>query len=103
VVIKTGKDVTMMKHDAQKTQDIEGFDPNPKVVSKIIKILFEQGRIGRTTLSLRTKINYQALSKHVMWLQKNGHIEFEIVEGKLLIGLTDNGREFARKLATLPY
>ncbi|MEM4250170.1 MAG: hypothetical protein QW395_07805, partial [Candidatus Nitrosotenuis sp.] len=91
-------------HDIQKKKEnVVDFEPNPKVLPKIIKILFEEGQIGRTALSLKTKINYQVLSKHVIWLQRKGLIEFEIVGGKLLMKLTESGREFAQKLASIPY
>lgn len=93
----------MTRHNVQKTKDIGDFDPNPKVLSKIIKIIFEQGQIGRTALSLKTKINYQTLSKHMIWLQRKSYIEFEIIGGKLLMKLTESGREFAQKLASFPY
>ncbi|MEM3008385.1 MAG: hypothetical protein QXY15_10085 [Candidatus Nitrosotenuis sp.] len=87
----------------KKKENVVDFEPNPKVLPKIIKILFEEGQIGRTALSLKTKINYQVLSKHVIWLQRKGLIEFEIVGGKLLMKLTESGREFAQKLASIPY
>ncbi|MEM3169362.1 MAG: hypothetical protein QW838_01145 [Candidatus Nitrosotenuis sp.] len=93
----------MMFKKKKKIENIGEFEPNPKILPKIIKILFEQGQIGRTALSLKTKINYQIISKHVIWLQRKGHIEFEIVGGKLLMKLTESGREFAQKLASIPY
>jgi hypothetical protein len=37
-----------------------------------------------------------------MWLEARSYVEFLIENGKLLVKLTGNGREFALKIASIP-
>ena len=45
-------------------------EPSMKSLSRIMKVMTEEGPIGKTQLSLETKINYTRLVRHIVWLEK---------------------------------
>ncbi|HMK32604.1 MAG TPA: winged helix-turn-helix domain-containing protein [Nitrosopumilaceae archaeon] len=78
-----------------------GFEPNIKILLRIIKIILEKNVIGRTTLSLEANINYSTLTKYFEWLESKSLIELVIIEGKINVKLTDVGKDFAAQLRKL--
>lgn len=89
-----------------RSDDIEGgksdFEPSMKILPRVMRIILENSLLTRTTLAQAANLNYARLCKYVVWLEKKSFIEFAINDGKLTIQLTENGREFALKLARLP-
>ncbi|MEW6044030.1 MAG: winged helix-turn-helix domain-containing protein [Thermoproteota archaeon] len=87
-----------------RSDDIEksDFEPSMKILPRIMRIILENESMNRTTLAQATNLNYARLCKYVVWLEKKSFIEFSISNGKLIIKLTECGREFALKLARLP-
>lgn len=80
-----------------------GFEPSKIILPRIMRVLLENGSIGRSTIALKSNINYPKLAKHLMWLQTNSYVEFSVENRKFVVGLTEAGRIFAMKLASLPY
>jgi len=77
------------------------FEPNMKILLRIIKIILEKNVIGRTTLSLEANINYSTLTKYFEWLESKSLIELVIIEGKINLKLTEVGKDFAVQLKKL--
>lgn len=88
-----------------RSDDVEksDFEPSMKILPRIMRIILENDSMTRTTLSQVANLNYSRLCKYVVWMEKKSFIEFVISDGKLTIKLTENGREFALKLAHLPH
>lgn len=88
-----------------RSDDIEKYDfePSMKILPRIMKTILENNSLTRTTLAQTANLNYARLCKYVVWLEKKSYVEFVISDGKLTIQLTENGREFALKLARLSH
>jgi predicted transcriptional regulator len=77
------------------------FEPSMKTLSRIVKSMMENGAGGRTQLALDTKLNYQRLAKHIVWLEKKGLAKLTIEDNKINIVLTPKGREFASTISKI--
>ncbi|MGI0058439.1 MAG: winged helix-turn-helix domain-containing protein [Nitrosotalea sp.] len=77
------------------------FKPNLLVLSRILKILSEQNRIGKTSLSLEANVNYCRLLRYLQWLKNKQLIEFVIDVNGVNIILSQPGRKFASSLSLL--
>jgi predicted transcriptional regulator len=66
-----------------------------------MKILFEQNRIGKTSLSLEANVNYARLLRYLQWLHDKHLIEFVIEVNGSSVVLSQLGREFASSLSIL--
>lgn len=71
------------------------------LVKKIILALLEKGPMGRTELSLATKIHYSKLLDQLSILEQTQHVAIYASEGGIVVGLADKGREFGTKLSEL--
>ena len=76
------------------------FEPSIKTLSRIMKVMTENGAEGKTQLSLHTNLNYAVLAKHIVWLEKKGLVESIIDKSKINVVLTTNGKAFASVLTT---
>ena len=85
------------------TKEKQDFVPSKKILPRIMRVLLENNSINRTALAIAANLNYSVLSKYVIWLETKSFVEFTISYGKLAVKLTENGREFAVRLASLPY
>jgi predicted transcriptional regulator len=70
------------------------FEPSMKTLSRILKILAENGPEAKTTLSLGANLNYARLAKHIVWLEKKGFVKSTIKENIINFGLSEKGRIF---------
>ncbi|MHB8602814.1 MAG: winged helix-turn-helix domain-containing protein [Nitrosotalea sp.] len=71
------------------------FEPSMKILSRILKIVIDNGPKGRTSLSLDANLNYERLAKHLVWLEQRGMVKSIIEDDKINFGLTEKGRAFA--------
>jgi predicted transcriptional regulator len=69
--------------------------PSIMVLERIVDILEDRNAVGRTALSLETRINYKRVRWHLQWLEERGLIELVIQNGQIMVRLTSRGREFA--------
>jgi predicted transcriptional regulator len=79
------------------------FEPSRIILPRILRALLENGPLGRTALALGANSNYVTVAQHIVWLEAKSYVEFSIVGGKLPVNLTQSGREFALKIASIPY
>ncbi len=93
--------------DLMRSGDIErekqGFEPSKVILPRILKALLERGPIGRTSLATAVNTNYPIVARHLVWLEMKSYVEFLIENSKLIVRLTESGREFALKFASVPY
>jgi predicted transcriptional regulator len=75
------------------------FKPSTKTLERILKIMVDKGAEAKTTLSVDSNLNYQRLSRHIVWMEAKGLVESTIDESKIKVGLTGKGREFASTLS----
>ncbi|TVL98828.1 MAG: hypothetical protein CV087_20360 [Candidatus Brocadia sp. WS118] len=87
----------------KKTENVGEFEPSKIILPRILKALLEHSPIGRTMLATIVNTNYPIIASHLVWLEARSYVEFLIENGKLLVKLTENGREFALKIASIPY
>lgn len=80
---------------------LSDFKPNLLVLLRIMKILFEQNRIGKTSLSLEANVNYARLLRYLQWLHDKHLIEFVIEVNGISVVLSQLGREFVSSLSIL--
>jgi len=79
----------------QTPQTRADFEPSIKTLLRILKTISENQSIGKTNLSLSTNLNYDRLSKHILWLEQKGFVRSIVSEGKIHFTLTSNGTHFA--------
>ena len=85
-----------------KSKKLEpSFEPSMKTLSRILKVITENGSKGKTQLSLDTNLNYTRLAKHIVWLEKKGFVESKIEDNKINVVLTKSGREFATMISKI--
>ena len=85
-----------------KSKKLEpSFEPSMKTLSRIMKVMMENGAKGKTQLSLDTKLNYARLAKHIVWMEKKGLVESTIDDNKINIALTSTGRDFAKVISKI--
>jgi len=84
-----------------KSSRITNFALSMNAISRIVKVILENDSLGRTALSQEANINYTTLSKHLDWLKKKSIVEYVVDDGKVIVRLTTNGREFALQLSKL--
>src|SRR5579863_8949237 len=83
-----------------KNKKLSGnFEPSMKTLSRILKIMIDNGPEAKTSLSLDANLNYARLAKHIVWLEKKGLVESTIDKSKINVGLTTKGRIFASTLS----
>lgn len=79
------------------------FEPSKVILPRILNALLEHSPIGRTMLATIVNTNYPIVARHLVWLEARSYVEFLIENGKFLVKLTENGREFALKIVSIPY
>lgn len=77
------------------------FEPSMKTLSRIVKSMTEHDAGGKTQLALDTNLNYTRLAKHIVWLEKKGLAKSTVKDNKIIISLTENGKEFALVIAKI--
>jgi predicted transcriptional regulator len=83
-----------------KKRNPEYFDPNMKILSRVMKTILERDSINRTNLAQEANVNYVRLVNHLGWLEKKHFVELVLKEGKVIVRLTERGREFAMALTS---
>jgi predicted transcriptional regulator len=90
-----------------KTRDIiqnkkieDNFKPSMKTLSRILKIMVDNGPDAKTSLSLGANLNYARLAKHIVWLEKKGFVKSTVDDSKINVGLSEKGRIFATTLSS---
>ena len=71
------------------------FEPSMKTLSRILKILTDNGPESKTSLSLDANLNYARLAKHIVWLEKKGFVKSTIKENIINFDLSEKGRIFS--------
>ena len=89
-----------MVPDHAKKRNLESFEPNMKILSRVMKTILERDSINRTNLAQEANVNYLRLVNHLRWLEKKNFVELVIQEGKVIVKLTQRGREFAMALTS---
>jgi len=75
------------------------FEPSMKTLSRILKIMVDNGPDAKTSLSLGANLNYARLAKHIVWLEKKGFVKSTVDDSKINVGLSEKGRIFASTLS----
>jgi len=73
----------------------QSFEPSMKTLSRILKIMIDNGPEAKTSLSLGANLNYARLAKHIVWLEKKGFVKSTVDDSKINVGLSEKGRIFA--------
>ena len=89
-----------MVPDHAKKRNLESFEPNMKILSRVMKTILERDSINRTNLAQEANVNYVRLVAHLGWLEKKRFVELVVQEGKVIVRLTHLGREFAMTLTS---
>ena len=76
------------------------FEPSMKTLSRILKIMVDNGPDAKTSLSLGANLNYARLAKHIVWLEKKGFVKSTVDDSKISVGLSEKGRMFASTLSS---
>jgi predicted transcriptional regulator len=79
----------------------EKFIPSVKIMTRILKEIFECNSVVRTDLAIRANVNYAILSKHLHWLKNRSIIESIIINEKINVRLTKKGRLIVLELNKL--
>lgn len=79
------------------------FEPSKKLLPRIMQVMLENNSLNRTTLAQATNLNYATLCRYVVWTNQKSLTEFVVVDDKLMVKLTETGREYALKLASVLY
>jgi predicted transcriptional regulator len=83
-----------------KKRKLEAFEPNLKILARVIKTILERGSINRTSLAQEANVNYVRLVNHLGWLEKKNFVELVVEKGKVIVRLTQLGRESASALTS---
>jgi len=78
----------------------QSFEPSMKTLSRILKIMVDNGPEAKTSLSLGANLNYARLAKHIVWLEKKGFVKSTVDDSKINVGLSEKGRIFADTLSS---
>jgi len=84
-----------------KTKVEEKFIPSVKIMTRILKEIFECNSIVRTDLAIRANVNYAILSKYLDWLKNRSITESVIINEKINVRLTEKGRLIISELNKL--
>lgn len=71
------------------------------LVKKIMQVLLEKGEIGRTELSQTANIHYSRLLEQLSSLEQKQQVVLVVKGRKIVVRLTEKGREFGTKLMEL--
>lgn len=74
---------------------------SPILVRKITQVLLDKSEIGRTELSQATNVNYTRLMEQLSWLEQKQYVELAISGRRVVIRLTEKGRDYSTKLLEL--
>ena len=89
-----------MVPDHEKKKNLESFEPNMKILSRVLKTILERDSVNRTNLAQEANVNYVRLVNHLTWLEEKHFVELVVQEGKVIVRLTQRGREFALVLTS---
>ena len=76
------------------------FEPSMKTLIRIMESISENGADVKTSLALKTNLNYTRLAEHIVWLEKKGLVESIISDKKINVILTQQGRIFVTMFVT---
>ncbi len=93
--------ISQKKNKIERKKSNREFNPSMKLLLRIAKTMLEKNYIGKTNLSLESKVNYVRLVKHLSWLEQKGFVEVTVEEGRVVVRLTRSGREFVMKLGVV--
>jgi predicted transcriptional regulator len=62
-------------------------------------VLIQTGTCGKTALALKANVNYARFLKHLHWLEQKKLVELVVLDGKVNVKLTREGRQFAVTLS----
>lgn len=74
--------------------------PNMTVLRRMMEYLM-QNSAGRTKLSQAANVHYHRLSRYLSWLEGRHYVELGLEDDKVIVRLTQEGREFALRVLTL--
>ena len=86
--------------ETAKTIPKKEFEPSMKTLLRIMESISESGADVKTSLALKTNLNYSRLAEHIVWLEKKCLVESIISEQKINVALTQKGRIFVTMLVT---
>ena len=86
--------------ETAKTIPKKEFEPSMKTLLRIMESISEDGADVKTSLALKTNLNYSRLAEHIVWLEKKGLVKSIISEQKINVALTQKGRIFVTMLVT---
>jgi predicted transcriptional regulator len=85
-----------------KTRKVRTFTPDMVVMARITEVLLDEASIGGTRLCQKAKMQYDRFLKYLQWLLERHYVENALnEEGKWCIRLTEEGREFGKRLMSL--
>ena len=107
-IVREAQQIKLLANRIKKITEIikskklaPSFEPSMKTLSRIMKVMTENGSEGKTQLSLHTHLNYTRLAKHIVWLEKKSFVESKIEDNKINVVLTKTGREFASMISKI--
>ncbi|HET6457300.1 MAG TPA: winged helix-turn-helix domain-containing protein [Nitrosopumilaceae archaeon] len=76
------------------------FNPSMKILLRILRNMTENGADVKTSLAIKTNLNYARLAEHIVWLEKKGLVKSTRDKSKINVALTQQGRIFVTMLVT---
>lgn len=71
------------------------------LVKRVVQVLLEKGEMGRTDLSQAANVHYARLMEQLAWLEEKQYIELVFNKRKVVVRLTEKGREYGGKVLDL--
>ncbi len=71
------------------------FNPSLNVLQRVFLVLNEEGSTTRTALSQKANLHYTRLANHLKWLESKEIVQAFYEDGRVRIGYTERGRQFA--------
>ena len=89
-----------MLSDSNSDSNEEKFKPSHSILKRILKVLCKD-YVGKTRLSQVANVHYTVLVEHLRWMESKRYVKFALNEDKIVVVLTESGREFADRFLTL--
>ena len=88
----------MQRIEVDRLSSKLGHPPNMKALIKVLQILSQNGKMGKTSLSLYAHLNYNRLATIIDWLHERNLVELTSESDKGYVILTSSGRELLQFL-----